>query len=605
MKKTFTLILALTMAVGTFAQKIEPSDTQMWWGYYSESDAQKLDLVNDGLGMSSAATLDAAIYIPKNHPIAGGSTIKAVRIWLGADITKVTGNVKVWISKSQPTDVSKASYTQSVALSTLSKGLNDIALTTPYAVNNEGIYVGVTLTTNQRAYPFLCNGDDVPNSFYFRYSTTDGWIDLYGYGYGKLALQVLLDGGDYPSHRVTAEDFGQNIVVKGQEAKVPVKITNGGKEAVTSISYTIATNDGAPSSETTLSVGSLAYSGTYTTSITMPSGSEARKEVKTITITKVNGLPNTAANPSAKGNLITITQPAAATPVVEEFTGTWCGYCPYGIVGMQKAHDTFGDRVVLIAAHNGDPMTIDGYNPIMQTVSGFPSANLNRDLSFYPSSDVIVGLIQDALNRATQGSIKLTATWGNIGKSLVCFDTETTFVYDDNDGKYGIAFVLVEDGLKGTGSKWAQSNYMSGGSGDADMSFWYRSGSSVTGIEFNHVAVAAWDILNGVKNSVSPTIVADEPQTFSYKAGISGNSLIQDKTKLKAVALLIDQVSGTIVNAAQATIQDYSSGVEALPTDDAIVVSCYALDGREVAEPQKGLNIVKMSDGTTRKVFVK
>ena len=98
-----------------------------------------------------------------------------------------------------------------------------------------------------------------------------------------------------------------------------------------------------------------------------------------------------------------------------------------------------------------------------------------------------------------------------------------------------------------------------------------------------------------------------KPNCFhaSLKAGISGNSLIQDKTKLKAVALLIDQVSGTIVNAAQATIQDYSSGVEALPADDITVVARYALDGREIAQPQKGLNIVKMSDGTTRKVFVK
>lgn len=31
----------------------------------------------------------------------------------------------------------------------------------------------------------------------------------------------------------------------------------------------------------------------------------------------------------------------------------------------------------------------------------------------------------------------------------------------------------------------------------------------------------------------------------------------------------------------------------------------YALDGQKLSAPRKGLNIVKMSDGTTRKVFVK
>ena len=35
------------------------------------------------------------------------------------------------------------------------------------------------------------------------------------------------------------------------------------------------------------------------------------------------------------------------------------------------------------------------------------------------------------------------------------------------------------------------------------------------------------------------------------------------------------------------------------------VVARYSLDGRRLAAPQKGVNILKMSDGTTRKVVVK
>ena len=36
-----------------------------------------------------------------------------------------------------------------------------------------------------------------------------------------------------------------------------------------------------------------------------------------------------------------------------------------------------------------------------------------------------------------------------------------------------------------------------------------------------------------------------------------------------------------------------------------IVVGRYTIDGKRISEPQRGLNILKMSDGTTRKVFVK
>ena len=40
-------------------------------------------------------------------------------------------------------------------------------------------------------------------------------------------------------------------------------------------------------------------------------------------------------------------------------------------------------------------------------------------------------------------------------------------------------------------------------------------------------------------------------------------------------------------------------------SDNATEMLRYALDGRNVANPQHGINIIKMSDGTTKKVFVK
>ena len=93
------------------------------------------------------------------------------------------------------------------------------------------------------------------------------------------------------------------------------------------------------------------------------------------------------------------------------------------------------------------------------------------------------------------------------------------------------------------------------------MEFWYNAGSSVSGIEYDHVAVAAWDIQNGVNGSVSSTIVAGQPQKYSYEGDISSNTLIQDKSKLKAIVLLIDRVSGMIVNSAQTTIADCYANV--------------------------------------------
>ena len=48
------------------------------------------------------------------------------------------------------------------------------------------------------------------------------------------------------------------------------------------------------------------------------------------------------------------------------------------------------------------------------------------------------------------------------------------------------------------------------------------------------------------------------------------------------------------------------SGIESTTaTQQPTVVECYTIDGKRINQPQRGLNIVKMSDGTTRKVVVK
>ena len=58
-------------------------------------------------------------------------------------------------------------------------------------------------------------------------------------------------------------------------------------------------------------------------------------------------------------------------------------------------------------------------------------------------------------------------------------------------------------------------------------------------------------------------------------------------------------------------MQSFKTGVDTSGIDDAkvteepVVVARYDLRGRRLDAPQTGMNILKMSDGTTRKVFVK
>lgn len=610
MKKfLFLMTVTLLTAVSVQARVINPAEGQVWWGYFNETDFNSGDYT---LGTGQAMTLMAGIYIPSKHEQLGEATIKAVRVYLPTDANVLSSlsNMKIWISKELPNSAASADYVQTT-LGTLSAGVNDFRLTTAYEVNGQGFYIGYSVKSTT-GYFIRCGGTDDPNAFWIGNPEAGmQWSNLNGNGFGKLAFQILVEGGDFPSDCAVAQDFGQQVVLQGENISVPITITNKGLNPIGAISYVVSTEGGEPTAEQSVSLGGLPLNSSATVSIPFASDPETRKYQKTFTITQIDGKPNTASDPSASGFLITLKDKQSVTPVIEEFTGTWCGWCPRGTVGMQKVRETYGDQVVQIAVHASDPMEISAYGSILNTYAeGFPSSITDRQIFADPSFSSLKSVLTQAFKRIPVGAIRLSANWETSEQKKVVFHTTTQFSYNDETGKYGIAFVLVEDGLTGTASNWAQSNYYSGMStqqAGTDMQWWCKQASSVKGVEYNHVAVAGWSVQNGVTGSVSLPITAGEEQQYTYTGSIATNSLIQDKTKLRAVALLIDRSNGTIVNAAQSAIEEDATGIQAVENGGMSISDnqWFDISGRKLQTSQKGINIIRMSDGTVKKVLVK
>ena len=80
--------------------------------------------------------------------------------------------------------------------------------------------------------------------------------------------------------------------------------------------------------------------------------------------------------------------------------------------------------------------------------------------------------------------------------------------------------------------------------------------------------------------------------------------LIQDK-ELKVVAFLINQNSGEVINANQTILVDPIVGISAIEEKAGAKTVRYNVSGQLIKAPQSGLNIIKLSDGTTLKVLVK
>jgi thiol-disulfide isomerase/thioredoxin len=572
----------------------------IWWGYFTESDVNASNY--RGVGNSEIEDFEAAIYVPENHPIVGGADIKAVRIWFGSTVTALT-KLKLWISPSLTEYASGAYYTQDVDVSTLVEGANDIVLNTPWPVDGRAFYVGYTLGISSAVNPIMGGGTWVENSYFIRCVTNVPDWDAYD-RFGKLAMQLQLDGIELPYYAVMPSDFGSLYVQQGETASTSMHITNLGQMPVNSIGYTVTT-DGITSEEKRVTFSSLGFGESRTVTIRLDADAVTGRHDKLLTVTTVCDEPNEASTKTAQGCLLTLRQKPVPVPVVEEFTGTWCGYCPNGIEGMKAVHAEYGDQVVLIAVHKSDIMETADYRGI-ETPSGYPGSRIDRELEAYPTARNLRYDIDSQLSRTTVGSVKATAVWTSDEQTAVRIDTRTLFEYDDYAGDYALAYVLLEDGMHGTGSGWAQVNFMSGdASYKESMPEWYAAPSRVSGLEFDHVAVAAWSIVDGVEGSVPTRFKAGEDLAYSFNADISSNSLIQDKSRLKAVVLLLDRATGGIVNAAQTEIKDYTTGIESLSQSEAVRVDYYTLDGAKVQSPVKGLYIRRTTDAGGRTVSQK
>ena len=589
---------------------VEAGEGQLWWANYDTDKNASWYIYGSG----KAEHYDVAVYVPYGLVGGEGTTIAGFSFY--PICAALMNDVQVWVSAELPAYGKAADLeTVDVAASDITDmSFNDVTFSKEYVVPDDGLYVGYSFTISkamtsysQKPCPYTYTENMRENAFLMRTASAQDWDEG-----GDLVANILFGGGNFPKYAAEVNDFSTEYVLKGKTVSVPLTVTCRGTEDITSISYTVTTDyEKSLSAEKTVDFSLSGIGSKTTVAFSLDADDVIGRHVKAITITKVNGQPNENASNVANGTLITVAKSPASLPVVEEFTGTWCGYCPYGIVGMQKAHEQFGDQAALIAVHSGDVMQIEEYSYVIENfANGYPSATLNRESVFYPNSSALIYYINQALSRTTVGEIKLDAYWADEAQTAVKFNTTSTFAYDETEGDYGIVYILTVDGLKGGGTDWMQRNYLSGGSGDSEMQDWYDAGDYMTDMEFDHVAVSVfgnetYGAIFGIEGSISSSFTADAAMEYSYVGDISNQRADLDKTKLKAIALLVDNESLKIVNAAQTTIKDYVTGVEDVRNSLVSETSRYNALGQKVGTHQRGLNIMRMSDGSTRKVIVK
>ena len=609
MKRSYSILAAALLLLTSLCSTAQ---TQRWWGYYTDGQALS------GMGTETAENYLCGVLCYTNRTLLRNGNLHGVRFYL-RDKTNVS-EVKVWLSTTQPATVDAANImVVNVPQEQLADYDNDhrmveVMLPQPYAFQSGNVYVGYSFKTGSAKtdadkQPVLTTGrgNGQAGSFWIRTSKTlQSWNNLSS-RYGALAMQMLISNPSLPDQGVNVYSADRLVAVSGTQAQANAYILSDGLGEVSSIDYVISIDGQQQQAqhytlpqpistpENNLNVLPVA--------VNMPTASGSYKF--SVQVTQVNGQPNGSSHSlSEQQQLIAADRLGHHRPVVEEYTGTWCVNCPRGIVGMQLLSEQFADDFIGIAIHvnNGsvkDPMTLAAYSPLEP--DAVPSCFIDRQLK----CDPYLGTSADPhfhaneafatmLSQNVEADVQLTASWADESQTQLQLHAATTFYLNSQQADYALAFVVTADGLRGDGKEWWQVNGESGSTllPDADMDWFRNAPNPVTDIAYNHVAIAATDIVKGIDGSIASPLLSGQAQTYTATIDLSQNTLIQDKGRLHGIVLLIDKATNRIVNAAKSTIGT-SSAVLSVAADSQQKALWYTLDGRSLtqAPTQKGLYI--------------
>lgn len=370
--------------------------------------------------------------------------------------------------------------------------------------------------------------------------------------------------------------------------QLSVDVYNNGLNAITSLD--ISWNDGTNTYSENFPVNiAPGQTQTINHSTQVNYGSIQEKDI-TISIDSVNGgVDGDMTNNSSDTKFNTLSQSGTKKVFIEEATGTWCGWCPRGAVGMDYMAATYPSTTVLVAVHNADPMLVGAYDSgINQYIGGYPSGVVDRTVGDVdPSSSSLEAVYNSRINDLAP--VDLTASATQVGSDLTISAHATfysNFASAGSDFRLGV--IITEDGVTGTGDgtnannqDYDQVNYYSGG-GNGVMGGYEGLPDPVpaTQMVYDHVGRAILGGFNGQAGSIPASITDGQTVSYNFNYTIPGSSVAGN---MHIVVVLIDQSSGSIVGASSSSVAQALSVEEVTGIDSIKVYPNPAKDNINIA----------------------
>lgn len=278
--------------------------------------------------------------------------------------------------------------------------------------------------------------------------------------------------------------------------------------------------------------------------------------------------------------------------VVEEATGTWCGYCPRGIVGMHAMADAHAadGLFIPIAAHSGDRMAVQSYSTLFSAFTGgsFPNSVVNRNLEEFGAQDPSLSFLEEAYKVVTSQPalcrVDINSFTLDPSTKKLNVKAQAEFAIPVS-GEYGFCYVLTEDNV----GPYSQTNYFSPSYGTGMKLDWWDEQPASVSTYYDHTARYIYPF-RGLQGSIPADIVAD--MLYDHEATLPTNS-VTNLDNAHIIVMVINRTTGRIENAKMVNYEDPDSSIgEISATPAAGAGKIYDLQGRPVANPSAGIYII-------------
>ena len=581
--RCFLTVAAMLMVFTTKA------DNEIYYGVYQGNGT----LTDYGTG--KAETYDVALHL--TDPSLVGMEIRAIRIPVNTKADN-TSEYKAWLTTELSLQSGK-NVADIVSLDVTPEGeWAEARLTEPYIVKEDGVYVGYSFKVSSVEGE---NADANKNPMkVIDIESEDGllihtnrtfrkWTALVEKGTSALVVCI---GGERVKQKAAQLVAPDNLyTMKGKSISTTFTLVNHGTESIKNIDYEIELAGNTVTKHITKSLAGGYYGRFTTISATIPAVETAGSYPAKLRITKVNGEDNEDPQAETVAPVVYLSEVPVHKPLVEEYTGIWCQYCPRALAGMEKMSDNNGEDFVGIAYHVQDEISFTAGSYMPADPAGLPSVFIDRVSDFNPLSG------QDSWQKRRDiiapAAISVSAEWADSEKTKVRATSATSFIRDFTNNPYLLGYVLIANDLHSP--EWKQSNAISGGSitGDEYLDKYIKSPNPIRDLHYNEVAIAQSATKgNPLEESLPSDVEGGTSYTHEFTFDITDNTIPIDKSKMEVIVILIDTRTGGVANCNKCHVVD-ATGIDEVKNSGFGNKVYYDLTGRKVVSPKNGIYVSK------------